>query len=108
MTALKPATPASKAAAAAAKKAVTDKDKPAAADSTKPSDSSGHSSDKAAASTTGHSPANSPRTACEDRMLLGFQSCMADQCAKPAFTQHPICIERRAMDERRREAERNR
>ena len=48
------------------------------------------------------------RGACEDRMLLGFQICMAEQCAKPAFTQHPICIERRAMQERRREAERNR
>ena len=49
-----------------------------------------------------------PRAACEDRMLLGFQTCMSEQCTKPAFTQHPICIERRAMDERRREAERNR
>ena len=50
----------------------------------------------------------SPRAACEDRMLLGFQICMAEQCARSAFTQHPICVERRAMDERRREEQRSR
>lgn len=47
----------------------------------------------------------SPRQACEDRMLLGFQTCMSEQCAKPAFAHHPICTERRAI-EQRREAER--
>jgi serine/threonine-protein kinase len=41
-------------------------------------------------------------------MLLGFQICMAEQCAKSAFSQHPICVERRGMEERRRESERNR
>jgi eukaryotic-like serine/threonine-protein kinase len=41
-------------------------------------------------------------------MLIGFQNCLTEQCAKPVFTNHPICAERRAMDERRREAERNR
>ena len=41
-------------------------------------------------------------------MLLGFQSCMSEQCARAVFAQHPICVERRGMDERRREAERNR
>jgi eukaryotic-like serine/threonine-protein kinase len=46
-----------------------------------------------------------PRQACEDRMLIGFQICMNDQCAKPAFTNHPVCVERRAMEQRRREAE---
>ena len=49
--------------------------------------------------------AGNPRLACEDRMLLGFQICMTEQCAKPAFVRHPVCLERRAMDQRRRDAE---
>ena len=50
----------------------------------------------------------SPKQACEDRLLLGFQICMVEQCAKRAFTNHPLCVERRAMDERRRETEQSR
>ena len=50
----------------------------------------------------------SPRQACEDRLLLGFQICMVEQCAKRTFTNHPVCVERRAMDERRRETEQSR
>ena len=50
----------------------------------------------------------SPKQACEDRLLLGFQICMVEQCAKRAFTNHPLCAERRAMDERRRESEQSR
>ncbi len=52
-------------------------------------------------------PANAtnPRQACEDRVLLGFQICMRDQCAKPAFINHPICVERKAMEQRRRDSE---
>ena len=50
----------------------------------------------------------SPKQACEDRMLLGFQICMVEQCAKRTFTNHPLCVERRAMDERRRETEQSR
>ena len=49
--------------------------------------------------------ATNPRTACENRVLLGFQFCMAEQCAKPLFSGHPVCQERGAMEERRREAE---
>jgi hypothetical protein len=30
---------------------------------------------------------------------------MTEQCAKPAFTNYPVCVERRAMEQRRREAE---
>ncbi len=44
-----------------------------------------------------------PRQACENRMLLGFQICMNEQCAKPAFAAHPVCAERRAMEKLRRE-----
>ena len=50
----------------------------------------------------------SPKQACEDRLLLGFQICMVEQCAKRTFTNHPLCVERRAMDERRRETEQSR
>jgi eukaryotic-like serine/threonine-protein kinase len=50
----------------------------------------------------------SPKQACEDRMLLGFQICMAEQCAKRAFSSHPVCVERRLMDDRRRETEQSR
>ncbi len=49
-----------------------------------------------------------PGLACEGRILFSFQTCMSEQCAKPAFSQHPVCVERRVMEERRREAERNR
>ena len=49
--------------------------------------------------------ATHPRQACEDRILIGFQICMAEQCAKPAFSRHPVCLERLAMEQRRRDAE---
>ncbi|WP_068831475.1 serine/threonine-protein kinase [Polaromonas jejuensis] len=51
------------------------------------------------------SAAAHPRQACESRMLIAFQICMAEQCAKPAFAHHPVCVERRAMEQRRRDAE---
>ena len=49
--------------------------------------------------------ATNPRQSCEDRVLIAFQMCMAAQCAKPAFASHPLCVERRVMDQRRREAQ---
>lgn len=51
------------------------------------------------------SQASSPNQACENRILLSFQSCMNEQCAKPAFARHPVCVERRAAENRRREAQ---
>jgi eukaryotic-like serine/threonine-protein kinase len=51
--------------------------------------------------------ASSPRQACEDRILIGFQICMTEQCAKPAFSHHPVCMERLAMEQRRRDTERS-
>jgi eukaryotic-like serine/threonine-protein kinase len=54
-----------------------------------------------------HTPA-SPKEACEDRMLLGFQICMAKECAKPVFQSHPICVERREMERRNEESARSR
>jgi eukaryotic-like serine/threonine-protein kinase len=43
--------------------------------------------------------------ACEGRVLFGFQNCMREQCAKPAFAQSAVCVERRQMDDRRRDAD---
>lgn len=101
---------ASKAAASlAAKKAAFKKDKPGRDDgatSSVPSQQAARAAPSVPSATPG--TGGSPRAACEDRMLFAFQSCMSEQCARPVFTQHPICIERRGMEERRREAERNR
>ncbi len=101
---------ASKAAAAlAAKRGATDKDKPGKDEATAAPDAAPQAA-RATPAATSSTPAvgSGPRAACEDRMLLGFQTCMSEQCARPVFTQHPICIERRAMEERRREEQRNR
>jgi serine/threonine-protein kinase len=38
-------------------------------------------------------------------VLLGFQFCMNEQCAKPAYSRHPVCVERRRMETLRREAQ---
>ncbi len=46
-----------------------------------------------------------PAQACEGRVLLGYQICVNEQCAKPAFTNHPVCVERRAMDKARLDAQ---
>lgn len=59
----------------------------------------------AAPETAAVSQASSPNQACENRILLSFQSCMNEQCAKPAFARHPVCLERRATENRRREAQ---
>lgn len=48
---------------------------------------------------------SSPAQACEGRVLLGYQICMNEQCAKPAYSRHPVCVERRAMEKLRREAQ---
>lgn len=52
--------------------------------------------------------ARSPAEACEGRILLGFDSCMAEQCARPGASSHPVCIERREVERRRREREESR
>jgi len=108
-----PLSPASKAAAAqaiAAKKAALEKERLSKQQAAQAK--SGGSTSTPAAAAAEHAPApapsanaGNPRQACEDRMLIGFQICMNEQCAKPAFTNHPVCVERRAMEQRRREAE---
>jgi len=52
----------------------------------------------------------SPEKACEGRVLLGFQSCLNEQCASPVFANHALCVERRAAEKQlraRQGAERN-
>ncbi len=52
-------------------------------------------------------PSN-PREACEGRVLFGFVSCLTEQCNKSNYQNHPICIERREQEERRKASELNR
>ncbi|MBS7806897.1 serine/threonine-protein kinase [Variovorax sp. PCZ-1] len=62
------------------------------------------SSSAAASSPTAPATRNAtnPREACEGRILLGFLNCMAEQCERANFKNHPVCVERREMEERRR------
>ncbi len=46
-----------------------------------------------------------PRQICDNRVFLGFQSCMNEQCAKPVFSKHPACVERSNQERLRREAQ---
>lgn len=48
---------------------------------------------------------SNPNQACENRVMLGFQICMNEQCAKPAFANHPVCQERRATEKMRKESQ---
>jgi serine/threonine-protein kinase len=51
------------------------------------------------------SAATSPAKACEGRVLLGFQSCMNEQCAKPVFANLAVCVERRTAASQTRGAQ---
>ena len=96
--------PSRAAASLAAKKGATDKDKPGNETGViKPEPNPQAARAVPAAAPSAPATGGGPRAACEDRMLLGFQTCMSEQCARPVFAQHPICIERRGMEERRRE-----
>ena len=100
---------AKQAASSAAKKAAAEKDKPAILETPVPAAVASPAPPKPrVAPATAPIASGGPRVACEDRVMLGFQICMTEQCAKPAYAQHPTCVERRQMDERRREIERNR
>lgn len=90
----------------AGKKVAPGKDEAASASASDPSPQAAKATPNSPSATA--AAGGSPRTACEDRTLFSFQSCMSEQCAKPVFAQHSVCIERRAMEERRRETERNR
>ncbi|MEO7887853.1 MAG: serine/threonine-protein kinase [Polaromonas sp.] len=110
-----PLTAASKAqlaAAVAAKRAALEKERQAKQAQTKPAVAapSPAATDRAAAPAAAATAAaaGNPQQACEGRILLGFQICMSEQCAKPGFAQQPVCVERRAMEQRRRDQSSNR
>ena len=46
-----------------------------------------------------------PRQFCEGRNLVTFEICIAVQCSRPLFANHPVCVERRALEQRKRESE---
>lgn len=46
-----------------------------------------------------------PRQFCEGRNAVTLEICIAVQCARPIFANHPVCAERRAMEQRQRESE---
>lgn len=52
-------------------------------------------------------PSN-PKKACEGRVLLGFQTCMNDQCASAEFAGHSICRQRRMAEDARAAQQNNR
>ena len=43
-----------------------------------------------------------PVPACDGRVLFGYQICMNEQCAKPSFTNHPVCVQRREAEKQRK------
>ena len=46
-----------------------------------------------------------PRQFCEGRNAVTLEICIAVQCARPIFANHPVCVERRALEQRQRESE---
>ncbi len=59
----------------------------------------------ATAASAGPAPsvAGGPAQACSGRVLMGYQICLNEQCAMPAFSSHPLCVERRAAEKARRD-----
>ena len=49
-----------------------------------------------------------PGQVCDNRVFLGFQSCMNEQCAKPTFSKHPVCVKRSNQEKLRRESQEQR
>lgn len=47
--------------------------------------------------------------ACAGRVLLGYQICLSEQCAKPMYSNDPLCQQRRAaeLELKQRQSERN-
>ncbi len=56
----------------------------------------------ATAQTRAKDNAAGPKEACEGRSFFGYGSCLYEQCAKPAFTSHPYCVEQRERQEKGR------
>ncbi|MBC7917354.1 MAG: serine/threonine protein kinase [Rhodoferax sp.] len=47
-----------------------------------------------------NAPVTDPTKICEGRWFIAYQLCMTEQCNKPAFKNHKVCEERRAMEQR--------
>jgi serine/threonine-protein kinase len=43
-----------------------------------------------------------PNRECEGRVLLGYLTCIQEQCTKPRYAEHPVCVERRNEEQRNR------
>ncbi len=54
----------------------------------------------AAANTNASTTPPDPNQECEGRVLLGYLTCIMDQCAKAKFAGHPVCVERRNEEQR--------
>ena len=56
----------------------------------------------AAASRARDSVATGPKESCEGRTLFGYGACLYEQCAKPAFFNHPYCADQRDRQDKAR------
>ena len=50
-------------------------------------------------------PTQNPNKECEGRWLIAFQMCLTEQCGKPQYASHAVCVERREIERRRAEQE---
>jgi hypothetical protein len=48
---------------------------------------------------------SSPEEACSDRSFLTKSACVAEQCRRPGFAQHPQCVQLRAIEQRKKDQE---
>jgi eukaryotic-like serine/threonine-protein kinase len=59
------------------------------------------------ATTHAHSPSG-PREACEGKILFSYGACLIEQCERSTFHNHPVCVERREQEARRKASDTNR
>ncbi len=51
------------------------------------------------AKTAGKAAPLDPEKACEGRVFLAHLNCMKRECDKPSYAQHPVCVQRRSMEQ---------
>jgi len=62
-----------------------------------------------ATATAAQSSASSdPRESCQGQVLFAYGSCLYEKCALPSFHGHPVCVDQREQNERRKRMEQNR
>jgi eukaryotic-like serine/threonine-protein kinase len=49
-----------------------------------------------------------PKEACQGKILFAYGLCLIEQCERPVHRSHPVCIERREQEERRKAIEQHR